>query len=344
MQKVAVVILNWNGKSWLEKFLPEVVARTPEGEVIVADNASTDDSIAYLKTLFPDIRIVQNEENGGFAKGYNDALRHIEADFYVLLNSDVEVSENWLPPLVKCMEDPEVVACQPKIRSYHQQEYFEYAGAAGGFMDKNYYPFCRGRIFDELEKDIGQYDQSIEVFWASGACMLIRADKFHEAGGFDEDFFAHMEEIDLCWRLKRQGMKIMVVPESVVYHVGGGTLDYTSPRKVYLNFRNNLLMIVKNHDGWLTGRLFVRLCLDGLAAMRYLIGGKFKLFYAVVKAHFAHHGQFTKTLKKRKHLKRNSTSFNKNAWYRGNILWAYFFKGNKRFSSLNQRLFNDHHS
>lgn len=344
MLKVAVVILNWNGKHWLEKFLPDVIARSPEAEVIIADNASTDDSLAYLEAHFPGIRIVQNTENGGFAKGYNDALRHIDAEYYVLLNSDVEVSEGWLPPLLKCMEAENVVACQPKIRSYDQTAYFEYAGAAGGFMDKNYYPFCRGRIFDELEQDQGQYDHTMEVFWASGACMLIRAAEFQRAGGFDEDFFAHMEEIDLCWRLKRSGWKIMVVPDSVVYHVGGGTLDYTSPRKVYLNFRNNLLMIVKNHDGWLFGRLFWRLCLDGIAAMRYLFGGKFALFAAVVKAHFSHHSQFGKSLKKRKHLKKHAQSFNTNGWYRGNILWAYFFKGNKRFSSLNQRLFSDQHS
>lgn len=344
MLKVAVVILNWNGKHWLEKFLPEVIARTPEGEVIVADNASTDDSIEYLNTHFPNIRIVQNAMNGGFAKGYNDALQHIEAEYYVLLNSDVEVSEGWLPPLIKCMEEESVAVCQPKIRSYEQPEFFEYAGAAGGFMDKNYYPFCRGRIFDTLEQDQGQYNQSMEVFWASGACMMVRAADFHRAGGFDEDFFAHMEEIDLCWRFKRMGMKIMVVHESLVFHVGGGTLDYSSPRKVYLNFRNNLLMLVKNHEGWLTGKLFVRMSLDGVAAMRYLVGGKFNLFSAVLKAHFSHYGQFRKSLKKRKNLKNAKTAFNKNGWYRGNILWAYFFKGNKRFSDLNQRLFSDQHS
>lgn len=339
MVHVAVVILNWNGKDWLEKFLPGVVAHSPEAEIVVADNASTDDSIAFLQHTFPEVTIVQNAVNGGFAKGYNDALRRIEADYYVLLNSDVEVTPGWLNPLIECMDDPGVAGCQPKILAWHQQNTFEHAGASGGFIDRNYYPFCRGRLFDHVETDEGQYNGQTEIFWASGACKMIRADLFHAAGGFDEDFFAHMEEIDLCWRLKKMGYRFLAEPRAVVYHVGGGTLDYNSPRKVYLNFRNNLIMIGKNHEGPVFGKLFVRLSLDGLAAMRFLSKGEFRKFWAVVRAHMSHHGSLGKTLKKRRKIKSMSTHFNASGLYTGSVLWAYFFKGVRRFEDLNQRLF-----
>lgn len=340
MVQVAVVILNWNGKHWLQKFLPNVIEHSPEAEIIVADNGSSDDSLTFLQTEFPDVRIVQNAQNGGFAKGYNDALRHIEAKYYVLLNSDIEVTAGWLQPLLHAMEDETVVGCQPKIRAYGNRTHFEHAGAAGGYIDKNYYPFCRGRLFDLVEEDKGQYDGSTEIFWASGACLMIRADQFHQVGGFDEDFFAHMEEIDLCWRLKKMGFRFLAVPSSVVYHVGGGTLDYSSPNKVYLNFRNNLYMIVKNHEGWLFGKIFHRLCLDSLAGFLFLTKGEFKKIGAVLKAHGSLYKNLGKMKRKRKEIKAMSTKFNPVGLYRGGLLWAFFFKRIRAFSGLNQRLFS----
>jgi len=339
LENVAVVILNWNGRTWLEKFLPSVVEHSQNAQIVVADNASTDDSIAFLKSQFPAVQIVQNEENGGFAKGYNDALKKVDASFFVLLNSDIEVTANWLEPLHKVMMDPTVAGCQPKVLAYDRKNEFEHAGASGGFMDKNYFPFCRGRLFDVVENDERQYDGETEIFWATGACLMIRADLFHETGGFDEDFFAHMEEIDLCWRLKKMNYRFMVTPTSVVYHVGGGTLSYTSPRKVYLNFRNNLIMIGKNHEGILFPKLFYRLTLDGIAAMRFLVGGQFKNFWSVFKAHMWHHAHLGSILRKRKEIKALSTQFNPKGLYGGSILWAFFFKGIRRFSDLNQRLF-----
>lgn len=250
MKKTAVVILNWNGRKFLKKFLPDVIKFSKkDAEVIVADNASTDDSVAVLKADFPEIRIIENKSNGGFAKGYNQALKLIDAEYYILLNSDIEVTENWINPVIELMEsDKNIAACQPKIRSYHEKEKFEYAGAAGGFIDKFGYPFCRGRIFQSLEEDKGQYDDTVEIFWATGAALFIRAELYHKLGGMDDDFFAHMEEIDLCWRLKNEGYKIMYCPKSTVYHVGGGTLPTSSSWKTYLNFRNNFFLIYKNHS------------------------------------------------------------------------------------------------
>ena len=247
--KVAVVILNWNGKSFLEKFLPSVFAcNSSYAEIIVADNASTDDSVSFLKSKYPQIKIIQNSSNGGFAKGYNDALKLVEAEYYVLLNSDVEVTPNWIDSVIQLMDtDKSIAACQPKIRAFDDKKSFEYAGAGGGFIDKYGYPFCRGRILDTLEEDKGQYNDVREVFWATGACLFVRSECYHKVNGFDEDFFAHMEEIDLCWRLKNLGYKIMYSPNSTVFHVGGGTLNKTSPKKTYLNFRNNLILLCKNH-------------------------------------------------------------------------------------------------
>ncbi len=286
----AVVILNWNGKSFLEKFLPGVVKHCPDfARVVVADNASTDDSVSFLKENYPDVEIVALEKNHGYAGGYNAALRRVKADYYVLLNSDIEVSPQWIPPVIQLMEkDPSIAACQPKILDFDQRAIFEYAGASGGYLDKFGYPFCRGRLFNIMERDSGQYDGEAEVFWASGACMFIRADAFHSAGGFDERFFAHMEEIDLCWRLKNKGYRIMACPGSVVYHVGGGTLPKSNPRKTFLNFRNSLWLIAKN----LPARYFYiyiifRLALDEMAAARFLFGGQFRDFLAVYKAHLA---------------------------------------------------------
>ena len=339
LSNISVVILNWNGRDFLEKFLPSVTQFSGDAKIVVADNASTDDSLEFLKKNYPSIEIVQNDENGGFAKGYNDALKKVDNEIYVLLNSDIEVTPNWLTPMYKQMEDKSIAGCQPKVLSYQNKNKFEHAGAAGGYIDKNYFPFCRGRFFDSVEEDKGQYDNPQEVFWATGASLMIRAEDFHNAGGFDADFFAHMEEIDLCWRLKNQNKKFMVVPSSIVYHVGGGTLPYNSPRKVYLNFRNSLIMITKNHHGMIGPKILYRLCIDGAAAMKFLLTGEFKNFVAVFKAHMWHHGHLRSMIKKRRETQALNTSFNPKGLYTGNIIFDYFFKNNKEFSKLDQDLF-----
>lgn len=342
LSRVAIVILNWNGRSFLEKFLPGVIANTPSyAEVIVADNASSDDSVSWLQKNHPSIRIIQNASNGGFAKGYNDALALVDAEYYLLLNSDIEVTPGWLEPLVALLDsNKEVAACQPKIRSYHVRDEFEYAGAAGGFIDKWGYPFCRGRIFDSYEKDHGQYNDECEVAWATGACLVIRSSDWKNAGGLDPDFFAHMEEIDLCWRLRNKGRKIMYVPNSMIYHVGGGTLNKTSPRKTYLNFRNNLILLTKNHASrFFALKIFLRMCLDGVAAMRFLFSGDGSHFVAVVKAHFSFWRMLGKTVTKRKALKKEIASYAKTCIYRGNIVVEYFLRGKKKFSDLDPSRF-----
>lgn len=338
LEKTAIVILNWNGKSFLETFLPTVISSSKGARVIVADNASTDDSVAFLNANFPTVEVIQNSSNGGFAKGYNDALKHVDAEFYVLLNSDIETTDNWLEPLLDCFSDERVAGCQPKVKSYQSKGDFEHAGAAGGCLDINYFPFCRGRILSTVEDDHAQYNGQQEIFWATGACMAIRSKCFHEAGGFDEDFFAHMEEIDLCWRLKRNNYRFLVAPKSVVYHVGGGTLPYNSPRKTFLNFRNSLFMLTKNHQGLLFPKLFWRMMIDGLAALSFLAKGEFKQFGAVFNAHMAFYGKLNTFLKKRKALKSTSTTFNSTGMFRGNLLWNYYVKGVKKYSDLNQRL------
>lgn len=337
--QVAVVILNWNGQKYLEQFLPSVIQNSGNAKIVVADNASTDNSVEFVQKNYPEIELIINSENGGFAKGYNDALKKVDAEFYMLLNSDIEVTPNWLAPLIEQMKDPQVAGCQPKVKAYNSQVSFEHAGASGGFLDRNYFPFCRGRIFNSIETDFGQYDGATEIFWASGACLLIRSELFHSAGGFDEAFFAHMEEIDLCWRLKKMNYKFMVCPSATVYHIGGGTLPYTSPRKVYLNFRNSIMMLIKNHEGVLLPKLFTRLCIDGIAAIRFLMIGEFKQFNAVWRAHFFAYGNMKTLLKKRKAIKNASTTFNATGLYKGSILTAYFFKGITEYSKLNQRLF-----
>lgn len=286
--ETAVVILNWNGRKFLERFLPRLLECTqnPDIELVVADNASSDDSVTFIQTHYPDIRLILNSENGGFAKGYNDALAQIKAKFYVLLNSDIEVTPHWVEPIVEQMKaHPEVAAAQPKLRSFHDKSLFEYAGAAGGFIDYLGYPFCRGRIFDSVETDKGQYDTPCEVFWATGAALFVRADLYHACGGLDNDFFAHMEEIDLCWRLRNKGYKIMYYPQSVVYHIGGGTLPKSSPRKTYLNFRNNLILLYKNlPDNRLRPVFCKRFWLDMMAAATFLAKGATGDFKAVFKA------------------------------------------------------------
>lgn len=287
--KLAIVILNWNGKDFLEKFLPSLVARSPEwAEIVVADNASTDDSIAFLKSNYPSVKLILNDKNYGFAEGYNRALEQIEAKYFCLLNSDIEVAEKWAEPVVELLDnDRRIAAVQPKIRSFSQRSQFEYAGAAGGFIDKLGYPFCRGRVFDTVEDDNGQYDSAIDIFWATGAALFVRADVFREVGGLDNDFFAHMEEIDLCWRIKNRGYRILVEPRSVVFHVGGGTLPKNNSFKTYLNFRNNHFLLIKNLPA---RRLFptavARIVLDNVAALAFLMQGHTGDFKAVYKAHW----------------------------------------------------------
>ncbi len=334
--KVALVILNWNGNDFLEKFLPSVIQYNSfNSQIIVADNASTDNSIHFLTANYPQIKIIKNTVNGGFAKGYNDALKQVIAEYYVLLNSDVEVTSNWIEPIIKLMdEDISIAACQPKIRSYSKKNYFEYAGAAGGFIDKYGYPFCRGRIFENIEEDKGQYNDTREIFWATGACLFIRSQFFHKAGGFDEDFFAHMEEIDLCWRLKNFGYKIMYSADSTVYHVGGGTLNKTNPNKTFLNFRNNLMLLFKNlppHNFFLI--ILIRFKLDGLAGFKFLFSGQFSHFIAVIKAHFSFYASFGKTFKKRKLLKQQIKHYT-TAVYLHSIIADYYLRGKKTFKEI----------
>lgn len=332
--KTAVVILNWNGVEFLRKFLPYLVQYSAAyAEIIVADNASTDDSVGFLQKNYPDIRIIPNKSNGGFAKGYNEALQQVNTEYYILLNSDIEVTPDWIEPVIALLEKhPDVAACQPKIRSYFEKDKFEYAGAAGGFIDKYGYPFCRGRIFQTIETDVGQYDDECEVFWATGACMFVKAEIFHRLGGFDEDFFAHMEEIDFCWRLQNEGYKVMYCPASTVYHIGGGTLPKASWRKTYLNFRNNFFLLFKNlPDDRLVKVFAVRLLLDGIAAIKFLFQAGFKDFWAVTRAHFSCYRSFNKLRRKRRLLKHGSMS----GVYSKNIVVEYYLRGKDYFSKLN---------
>ena len=338
LNRTAIVILNWNGKSFLEQFLPKVISYSKGARIVVADNNSTDDSIALLNTNFPDVELIQNNSNGGFAKGYNEALKHVDSELYILLNSDIEVTENWLEPLLEKFEDETVAGCQPKVLSFNDRNSFEHAGASGGFIDINYFPFCRGRILTSVEEDANQYNTSQEIFWSTGACLAIRAELFHKVGGFDEDFFAHMEEIDLCWRLKRLNYRFLVEPDSVVYHVGGGTLPYSSPRKTFLNFRNSLFMLTKNHQGILFPKLLWRMVIDGIAALSFLAKGEVKHFWAVFRAHMAFYGKLRTFLRKRKALKKSSTTFNPKGMFRGSILWNYYIKGSKKYSDLDESL------
>ena len=344
MSLVSVVILNWNGKDFLEKFLPKVTEYSGDHQVVMADNASTDDSVEFVRNNYPDVDIVINESNGGFAKGYNDALKKVKSKYYILLNSDIEVTPNWIDPMLDFLEkNPQVAGCQPKILAYHDQEKFEHAGAAGGFLDKNYYPFCRGRIFEHTEVDKNQYDENQRIFWASGAALMLRSELYHETGGLDEDFFAHMEEIDLCWRIQNMGHEFFCIPSSKVFHVGGGTLNYMNPRKTYLNFRNSLYMIAKNHKGILFFTIFKRLCLDGLAAMKFMISFQFSHIWALAKAHFHFYGKLGSLLSKRKTFKQNyQLKHRKNlkGVYQKNIILEKFIKGRKKFSNLNSEKIN----
>jgi GT2 family glycosyltransferase len=334
---VAVVILNYNGKNFLEKFLPSVCEHSKEAGIYIVDNCSTDDSVGFLKQNYPQLALIENSSNGGFAQGYNEGLQKIEADYYVLLNSDVEVTENWIKPCIELLEsDPTIAALQPKIIAHHDKTKFEHAGAAGGFLDKNFFPFCRGRIFSEVETDEGQYDDKKEVFWATGACLFVRANLYHELGGLDADFFAHMEEIDFCWRLKRNGYKIYYTGESKVYHVGGGTLNYDNPRKTFLNFRNSLFMIFKNYEGMLFPKIFWRMVLDGFGASIFLFKFQFKHFFAVFRSHMAFYGNLGALRRKRKEIKQKSSDFNDTGIYRKNITFKKFLGGINKFSDLSK--------
>jgi hypothetical protein len=305
-----------------------------DAEVIVADNNSDDDSVAWLRENYPELRLIENSSNVGFASGYNQALKQIEAEYYVLLNSDIEVTENWINPIIDLMDkDKSIAACQPKILSQSEayRDEFEYAGAAGGFIDKYGYPFCRGRLFQQLEKDQGQYDDVCEVFWATGACMFVRADIYHQMGGLDDDFFAHMEEIDLCWRLKNQGYKIMYSSHSSVYHVGGGTLPKKYPKKTYLNFRNNLTLLFKNlPESRLLKVYIARLFLDGVAGFKFLLEGSLMSCFAVTRAHFSFWRTYRKTMSKRKMCEHKQVS----EMYDGNIALDYFVRRKKLFTDL----------
>lgn len=310
--------------------MPTVLEYSPNADVIVADNASSDDSISYVKDNFPTVGIIKNEGNYGFAKGYNEALKKVDNEYLVLLNSDIEVTPNWLDPIVKLFDQSdEIAACQPKILDYKNKEYFEYAGAAGGYVDKWGYPFCRGRIFDVLEKDEGQYNDTKEIFWATGACLFIKKKAFDEVGGLDDFFFAHMEEIDLCWRLLNKGYKVMYCGDSSVYHVGGGTLNKTNARKTFLNFRNNLLLLHKNlPKSKVFSVIFLRLMLDGLAGIKFLTEGKFSHFMAIIKAHFAFYGAIAQNKKKR------IESAGKAILYPKSIIYWHYLKGVKKFTDL----------
>ncbi len=341
--RVAIVILNYNGRSFLEQFLPSVLADTYDNyEVVVADNGSLDDSLSFLSANYPDIRSIDLKGNHGYAKGYNLALQQVEAPYYILLNSDVEVSPGWIEPLIELMErDRTVGACQPKVRAYHLRTHFEYAGASGGWLDNLGYPFCRGRIFAVTEEDKGQYDGLQEIFWATGAAFVVRSQLFHGLGGFDPDYFAHSEEIDLCWRIKRAGYKVMVRPRSVVYHVGGGTLSYNTPRKAFLNFRNSLFTILKNETRsrllWL---LPSRILLDYLAGALFLFQRKFRHIRSIILAHWSFFGQFGKTLRKRRQARELvervsiSPAPNMAGRYPGSIVWQYYARGKRYFKNL----------
>ena len=338
MLKTAIVILNWNGKKYLEQFLSALIKFTqdPNTEIIIADNDSKDDSIDFLNKNYPELRQIILDKNYGYTGGYNKALNQIEAEYFVLLNSDIEVSENWLTPLIDLLDsDSTIAACQPKIKSFHQKDHFEYAGAAGGYIDKYGYPFCRGRILDKIEIDNGQYNDITDIFWATGACMVIRSEVYKKVNGLDDDFFAHMEEIDLCWRLKNLGYRIVYNPESTVYHVGGGTLPNNSPFKLYLNFRNNLFLLYKNlPKGKLFPILFSRMILDGLSAIMFLLKLSFPSFNAVLKAHI----HFYKSLKilrqKRKKLLLNKAVNNHKEIYSQSIVIDYFLRKKNFFKNL----------
>jgi len=327
IKDIAVVILNWNGKALLEQFLPSIIKYSDNAIIYVADNASTDNSVAYISKEFPSVKIIQNNENGGYAKGYNDALKHVEESILCLLNSDIEVTENWLQPIMaEFNADENTAIIQPKILDYKNKSHFEYAGAAGGFIDKYGYPYCRGRIFNTIEKDKGQYNDTKAIFWASGACFFIRNSVFKSLNGFDESYFAHMEEIDLCWRAFNTNHKTKYVGASTVYHVGGATLSNTNPKKTYLNFRNSLFTLVKNTDRHVVFKTIMRMGLDGVAAIQFLVQLKPPYFFAILKAHYSFYKNLGRILKQRKKLPKRPNYYETNS-----IVWSYFIKKRTKF-------------
>ena len=333
MKKIAVVILNWNGKNFLDDLLPTLVQHTPpEVDIVVGDNASSDNSVEFLKQNYPQIQIIQNDKNYGFAEGYNKVLDKVYADYFVLLNSDVEVTPNWIEPVIDMMEAHDDIAiCQPKLLSFYNRDTFEYAGGAGGYIDKYGYPFCRGRLFTTLEKDNGQYDDACEIFWATGAAMFVKAKVWKQLGGLDGDFFAHMEEIDFCWRAKNAGHKVYYCPQSVVYHIGGGTLPPSSPFKTFLNFRNNFSLLFKNLQKRQLVYVFpIRVLMDWVAALKFLSEKKPKEFTAVMKAHWDFYRQIPTLKHKRKKINQRKVS----NIYNGNIVLEYYLKDKKIFSKL----------
>lgn len=338
MSETAIVILNWNGIGYLRKFLDKVVRYSggPETEIYVADNGSTDGSATWIKENHKNVKLIRLDSNHGFAGGYNLALNQIAAEYFIILNSDIEVTENWVEPLITFLKtNSDVASCQPKILSYSQRDHFEYAGAAGGYIDRYGYPFCRGRIFNKTEKDSGQYNDQVDIFWSTGACMAVRAAAWEKCGGFDDSFFAHMEEIDLCWRFHLAGFRVSYVPQSVVYHVGGGALPYDSPFKTYLNFRNSLFLLYKNlENNKLKNILFVRRLLDGLAALMFLISGKFRNFRAVWLAHIDFYKNISQLKVKRKSIIRTDTGKLNDFILNKSIIFEFYAKGRKTFDSL----------
>lgn len=324
---ISVVILNFNGEKLLKEFLPSVIKYSGEAAIYVADNGSSDGSVALLQEAFPQVGLIRFEVNHGFCKGYNEALRQVPSRIFVLLNSDVRVSQDWLVPIARLFEQrSDIDVVQPKVLSYREPEKFEYAGAGGGLIDTLGYPFCRGRIFEHIENDQGQYDDEREIFWASGACMAIRAEAYHTAGGLDEDFFAHMEEIDLCWKIQRSGRKVFYAGSSVVYHLGAGTLGYGNPGKTYLNFRNNISMLIKHLDsGELILKLPLRVMLDWVAALAFLFKGRPSHAWAVIRAHGSVLALLGKNFRKRKAVRRQYPHYPRHNIYRGLILFKYYF-------------------
>jgi len=341
MSKVAVVILNYNGRDFLEKFLPGVISKSQGHHIVVADNQSTDDSVEFVQSTFPNIQIIINSNNGGYSQGYNEALSKLsEFEYFVLLNSDVDVTDRWIEPVIELLEkDASIAAIQPKILDYNNKRQFEYAGAAGGFIDTLGYPFCRGRIFLHLEEDLNQYNDTKQIFWATGACLFVRSKVFFELNGLDPDFFAHMEEIDLCWRINSAGYKVYYTAQSRVYHVGGGTLDKSNPKKTYFNFRNGLALLYKNYTNrelWF--KLPLRILLDLIAAIKFMLFDSIKDGIAVFKAHIHFWKELPLNYKKRQLTKKQKFQSVKHLIYRKSIVWEYFAMGKRKYEQLKFRL------
>lgn len=338
MAKTAVVILNWNGLKYLRMFFPDVVRQTADAdtEIVVADNGSTDGSPEWINSNYKEIKLIRLEKNHGFAEGYNLALEQIAARYFVLLNSDIEVTEGWLKPLVSFLDcNPDVASCQPKILSWHRKDHFEYAGAAGGFLDRFGYPLCRGRILSVVEKDTGQYNFRSDIFWSTGACMVVRSEAWKKCGGFDPDFFAHMEEIDLCWRFHKAGYRVAFVPASKVYHVGGGSLPYNSPFKTYLNFRNSLFLLYKNlPDRDLKQILLKRKILDGIAAIFFLVKGQFSSSWYVFKAHIDYYRSIGQLRKKRTIVKAPGNKEPEGLLLNKCVVFEFYIRNRKTFNSI----------